>query len=272
MTLEIERLQPTDAAQNVALSRSVGWKDVESEWRVLHAAAEVRGIRRGERVLAQGALGDYGSAATLAKMVVATELQRQGWGARLLDGFLQQAAARQLPVGLVATDLGRPLYASRGFQPSGDVVIFYGEPALGIASHSAVVPLLDAEPAVSVDAEFSGCDRSRMLRARFAESQAAVQLTTERGFGFAHPQGDHVIVGPILAETEQGARALLAALFGVTSGPLRVDVPAEQESLRSWILGQGLREMSVRVEMAYGARRVPWQSGRRFALATQAWG
>lgn len=272
MSLEIERLVPADAAQNTALSRSVGWKDVESEWRALHAAAEVRGIRQGGRILAQGALGDYGTAATLAKMVVATELQRQGYGARLLDGFLRQAAERKLPVGLVATDLGRPLYASRGFEHSGDVVILYGEPARGIADAGSVVRLLDAEPAVSIDAALSGCDRSRMLRARFVESEAAVQLTAERGFGLSHPQGDHTIIGPIVAETEQGARALLTALFAATSGAVRVDVPAEYPSLRSWILGQGLREMSVRVEMAYGARRVPWQSANRFALATQAWG
>jgi len=272
MSLHIERLEPADAPGNAALSRSVGWKDVESEWRVLHAAAEVRGIRQGGRILAQGALGDYGTAATLAKMVVATELQRQGWGARLLDGFLQQADTRKLPVGLVATDLGRPLYASRGFEHSGDVVILYGEPTRGIADAGSVVQLRDAEPAVSIDAAFSGCDRSRMLRARFVESQAAVQLTTERGFGLLHPQGDHAIIGPILAETEQGARELLAALFARVSGPVRVDVPAQYQSLRSWIWGQGLREMSVRVEMAYGARRVPWQSAQRFALATQAWG
>jgi hypothetical protein len=54
--LVIERLTLSDVQKNVALSRSVGWKDVESEWRVLHEAAEVHGVRHAGRLVAQGAL------------------------------------------------------------------------------------------------------------------------------------------------------------------------------------------------------------------------
>ena len=53
----IERLSAVDAPKNVALSRSVGWKDVESDWHVLHAAAEVLGVRQDEHLLVQGAYG-----------------------------------------------------------------------------------------------------------------------------------------------------------------------------------------------------------------------
>lgn len=113
--LAIERLGPGDVSHNVALSQSVGWKDVEGEWRVLHQAALVLGVRRGERLLAQGALGDYGSATTQAKMVVAPEAQRQGLGSRMLDRLLGEADARGVPVGWCATDQGRPLYETQAW-------------------------------------------------------------------------------------------------------------------------------------------------------------
>lgn len=270
--LEIESLSPGDVADNAALSRSVGWKDVESEWRVLHAAGDVRGVRRDGRVVAQGVLGDYGTCASLAKMVVAKELQGQRLGARLLDGFLQQADARGIPVGLAATELGRPLYVSRGFQVSGELMILFGESKPGTAEPSSAVTSLAVQDALDIDARFSGCDRSRMLRARWAEASVKLRLPSESGFVLATDQGDHTLVGPILAETEAGARALFAGAAERVRGPMRLDVPLEHESFRRWLVSRGLGEMSQRVEMARGAARVPWQSPQRFALSTQAWG
>ncbi len=272
-TFDIERLALTDVPANVALSQSVGWKDVESEWRVLHEAAEVRGARHEGRLVVQGALGNFGTAATLAKMIVATEWQRRGLGARLLDGFLADADARGTPVGLCATDLGRPLYASRGFEASGELVILTGTPELGTGDGGSVVPLQDAEQAVELDRQFSGCDRSCVLRARFREASSKVWLGAgERGFGLASVQGEGQLVGPILAETEQGARALASALFAAAKNPVRIDVPIEHAAFRQWLQSLGLREQAVRVEMARGATRMPWQVPQRFALATQAWG
>jgi GNAT superfamily N-acetyltransferase len=272
-TFDIERLAPADVPANVELSRSVGWKDMESEWRVLHEAGEVRGVRHAGRLAAQGVLGDYGNATTLAKMVVASEWQRRGLGARLLDGFLAQADARGVPVGLCATDFGRPLYESRKFEVSGELVILIGTPNVGTAEAGTVVPLLDADLPVALDRRFSGCDRGRMIRARFREASLKVALAGGGpGFGLASAQGEGSLVGPILAETEEGARAVAHALLSAAGGPVRIDVPVEHVAFREWLQGLGLREQAVRVEMARGAARMPWQVSQRFALATQAWG
>lgn len=269
----IERLANADVPQNVALSQSVGWKDVEAEWRVLHAAAEVRGVRQGGRLVAQGALGDYGSAASLAKMVVAEELRGRRIGARLLDGFLADADARGIPVGLCATEQGRPLYASRGFEVSGELMILVGTVATaGTTPDGSVVPLADVTQAIELDRAFSGCDRSRMLRARFAEASVRLRLAGGRGFALATQQGEGTLVGPILAESTAAAQQLAAALLGEISGPVRVDVPLEHADFRAWLVRLGLREMSLRVEMTRGAARSPWQVPQRFALSTQAWG
>jgi GNAT superfamily N-acetyltransferase len=269
----IERLTASDVPKNVALSRSVGWPDVEGEWRVLHDAAEVLGIRSGEQLLAQGALGDYGTCATLAKMVVAGDAQGRGLGGRMLDDFLARADARGVPVGLCATELGRPLYVSRRFQVTGQLVILVGTPELGTSEGGAVVPLLDAESAVRLDRRFSGCDRSRMLRARYREASGKVVLSGgEGGFGLASNQDEGSLVGPILAETERGAQQLALALFAQSEGPVRINVPSERVAFRQWLISLGLEEKGERVEMGRGVQRLPWQVEQRFALATQAWG
>jgi GNAT superfamily N-acetyltransferase len=268
----IERLDLRDVPANVALSQRVGWKDVESEWRVLHEAGEARGVRKEGQIVAQGVLGSYGSAATLAKMVVAPELQGRGLGARLLDGFILAADAAGTPIGLCATDQGRPLYASRGFEVSGELMIMVGTPHLGPVSGS-VVALGSAEPLVACDRRFSGCDRQRMLRARFRESSVRLQLGDEpSAVALASPQGQGSLVGPIIAESEDAAQQLAAALFAAAPGPVRIDVPIQHAAFRRWLVERGLREMSVRVEMVRGRARSPWQVAQRYALCTQAWG
>lgn len=271
----IERLLPEDAPRNVELSQSVGWKDVESEWRVLHAAAEVRGVRQGRRLVAQGALADYGNAASLAKMIVAPELRKQGWGGRLLDGFLADADARATPVSLCATDQGRPLYASRGFEVSAELVILLGEPQLGSGTSpgASVVEALPVERAVELDRAFAGCDRSRMVRARFGEARARVQLAGAKpGFGLATQQGEAALVGPIWAEDADDALTLARALFATAPGLVRIDVPVQHADFRRALTQLGLKEVSVRVEMTRKAPHAPWQVPQRFGLATQAWG
>ena len=107
--LVVETLSTADIASNLRLCNSVGWPDTEAEWRVIHEAALVLGVRRDGQLLGQGALGLYPGAGSIAKMVVAPDARRNGIGAAILDALLNEAARRSLPVvGLVATALGRP--------------------------------------------------------------------------------------------------------------------------------------------------------------------
>lgn len=102
---DIQRVTASNLSRNVTLSRSVGWQDVESEWRVLHA-------------------------------------------------------------GLCATEQGRALYRSRGYEVTGELVISFGgaDPEkLRAATLDTVAPLLEVERAVEQDERLSSCDRTAML-------------------------------------------------------------------------------------------------------------
>jgi GNAT superfamily N-acetyltransferase len=286
--LAVERLSAETLRDNVALSRSVGWQDTDSDWRVLHEAATVFGVRRDGQLVAQVALGAYGAAGTVAKMVVAPEVQGQRIGGRLMDALLGEAERRAMPVlGLVATDAGRPLYERRGFTAVGETVVLVGTPAptavdaaavpLGDAvPRGAAVPLGDAAAAAGVEARWMGCSRAALLAARFREAIATSALVgadaAVRAFAIATAQGPVALVGPIVADNEEDARVLFASLFRAAPGPARIDVPAAHVGFRAWLRQLGLREQVTRAEMARGAARLPWQVPQRFALASQAWG
>lgn len=270
----IRELSPGDIPDNVTLARSVGWKDVAGDWRVLHAAARVVGVRDAGRLVAQGALADYGTAASLAKMIVAPELQRRGLGRRVMDELLAAPMARGIPIGLCATEFGRPLYEQAGFRVSGEIMILLGTPRLGTTRTDSVVPLASAERAVEIERKFVACDRSGMLRARWAQGEPAFELTAngESGFVLASRFEGGAAVGPLFATSEGGARQLAEAVFQALPGAIRIDVPLQLSAFRAWLVGLGLQEMSPRVEMARGASAMPWQVPQRFALGMQAWG
>jgi GNAT superfamily N-acetyltransferase len=265
----VEQLSGADIAQNVALSNSVAWPDTEGEWRVLHEAALVLGVRGDGALVGQGALGLCEGAGSVAQMIVADRARRQGIGAAILDELLAHAARRALSVvGLVATPLGRPLYETRGFAPVGEVVILVGTPLAG-GAWQATNPVVDAAQIVAIELRFMATSRAAMLRGRLRESCASALAAG--GFALATAHQSAARIGPIIADDEATARSLASALFHAVAGPVRLDVPADQGSFRAWLMSQGLVEKGVRVEMARGGA-LPWQVPERFGLATLAWG
>jgi GNAT superfamily N-acetyltransferase len=273
----IESLSALEIAENVALAASVGWPDDETDWRSLHAGALVLGVREAENLIAQGALTKLEpGAGTIAKMIVAPSAQRRGIGAKILDGLLSAAEQRKVTtLGLVATPLGEPLYASRGFEVTGQVAVLMGEPKLDRTIK--LVAIEDIESVIAFEKRAIGCSRAMMLRERFRDASAsAIYLDAGgkiSGFALANPKpkASHTVVGPVIAEDEATARELMRAICAAISGAIRLDVPASHSSFRAWLAELGLAEKALRQEMALGGP-LPWQVPQRFALATQAWG
>lgn len=265
----VRALSVEDLPRNVALSNTVGWPDTQAEWAVIHQAALVLGVEREGALLAQGALGLFEGAGSIAKMVVAPTAQKQGLGGKVLDALLLEAERRSLSrVGLVATPAGRRLYESRGFTPVAEVAIVVGTPQLsGESSGSARVD--DLEQLLAIERRFTGSARTNVLRGRFSDSSASA--LGETGFALATSQANGARVGPIFADSEETARKLTRDLLLRVPGPVRFDVPGEQRGFRAWLQSLGLVEKGVHLEMSRGGA-LPWCVPQRFGQATQAWG
>jgi GNAT superfamily N-acetyltransferase len=275
--LLVEPLYPQEMAANVALAQQVGWPDDEADWRVLHAAAVVLGVRRTGQLIGHGALAPYEpNAGSIAKMVVAPSAQKQGIGAAILDALLAEAERRGLTtLGLVATPLGQPLYESRGFEVAGEVAVFIGTPSALDRAGEPLAPVGDIEAAIAYERRFIACSRAAMLRGRQGEaSVSAIARAPDGsvcGFAFAVVKGPYLLVGPVIADTEERARDLIRAVLARNTGPVRIDVPAEQAGLRGWLQSLGVPDKGLRAEMARGGA-LPWRVPQRFVLASQAWG
>lgn len=274
--ISVERLFPDEIPANLALATEVGWPDDEADWRVVHEASVVLGVRDAGRLIGQGALGAYESGAgTIAKMIVLPGEQRRGIGAAILDALLAEAERRSLSrLGLVATPSGQPLYESRGFVATGEVAVLIGTPTVESVAGSNV-STSQVELMIELDRRFVSCSRAVMLRGRHREATAALLCSSAagapRGFALVNGNGPYAMVGPVIAENEEVARTLVSAIFSACRGPMRIDVPAQHIAFRQWLASLGLPEKGVRAEMARGGA-LPWQVPERFALATAAWG
>lgn len=270
---------PDSIRESVALAREVGWPDTESDWVVMHEGAHVVGAWVDGALVGQGALGCYGTAGTIAKMIVRPTLHRMGVGGRILESLLAEAEIRSIStLGLVATPMGRPLYARAGFTPVGDVVGMSGvatKPSLKDTAWQ-IDEGMNPDEVVRFDSHRLGCSRDGMLRARYREAIAfsAIKSPDEVlcGYAMASAQGAHSVIGPVLADSEALARALVASVLQRVTGQVRIDVPGDQLEFLSWLGSLGFVEQKRRPEMARGCARLPWQVPARFALAAQAWG
>jgi GNAT superfamily N-acetyltransferase len=264
----------------VALSRQAGWPHRAEDWAMLLGLSQGTVALDGARVVGTAMVTPYGDTASTINMVMVDVAMRgQGLGRRLMAHSLEIAAGRECR--LIATQDGLPLYEKLGFRATG-----------GIAQHQGVVlpgRVTDQETDwdgvtwcrpdqaaafAAMDRAACGMDRSALIGDLFDAGRLASRQRDGRSVGFAALRrfGRGEVVGPVVAETADDARALLSFCFAARRGPfLRVDTP-EASGLAPWLAARGL----VAVGGGIAMRRDPCPDGPRhvqtFALASQALG
>ena len=120
-----------------------------------------------------------------------------------------------------------------------------------------------------------GTDRTPLItRLPAFADQLRVAQDTGRiiGYAAAWPNMDTHVVGPLIAQDSETAKALLASLAARTDRPLRTDIDARHEDLLSWAKARGLEYCASNSVMTYGIAELPGDWTRRFAPLTVAAG
>lgn len=201
-------------------------------------------------------------------------MRGRGLGRRLTTTALEQAGDRECR--LTATADGLPLYEKLGFVATHDV-----------RQHQGIVGQVSAPPAVewigsehlqtptALDRATFGADRAALMNALAGEGRFAA-ITNEDGiaaFAAVRAFGRGEVVGPVVAQDRDQARALIAfILSGMQGCSVRIDIP-EDAGLSPWLEGLGLAHVGGPVAMLRGASNIPGSTNPRiFALASQALG
>ena len=307
---QIQPLTSADLPGCLALARDRGWLPEERKWRLLFDLAVVYGVRDPAGELAGVAvLTRYGAEfAVIGMMLVATRYGGRGLGRALMNRAL--ADVGDAIVFLHATPVGRPLYEKLGFVPAGRAIPTWagsGRPPRRPrqsrprrprprqprprAAPAPAAPAASAPAAAEggsrpagpgdlmairrLDARANGTDRALLVR-RLPGFTEQLRVTERpggiTGYAGAYRGVAYTCIGPVIAETVDDAKTLIADVAGSIAGPVRIDLGDRHPQLREWAVGRGLTPGASAALMVLGGRPLPGDRARCFAPLMRALG
>ncbi len=278
--IAIRPMAEADLDQLHQLSIGVGWPHRPEDWRLViglgHGVVACDAIGR---VLGSAMWWPFGeSFATVGMVITSPRLQAQGAGRELMDMIFAQSGTRDLR--LNSTKAGYRLYRSLGFEAIGRVFQHQGKallPAAPVAALPGLRPVVptDLDALAALDASAYGADRHQALAALLSTSAGTL---VERdgaivGFALCRPFGRGQVVGPIVAEDDAMAIALLTPHVEAHQGEfLRVDTAQEQGAFGAFLESCGLTIFDTVTPMIRGRSHGPSGAARIFGLVNQALG
>jgi predicted N-acetyltransferase YhbS len=252
-SLALRPMTGPDIATATVLSREQAWPHREEDWALFLDAGEGIVAERAGRVLGTVMAWRYGEDfAAVGMVIVASDVQGQGVGRKLMEAMLDRLAGRS--VVLNATAAGLPLYEKLGFVETG-VIHQHQAFAPGVAVAEGIPGGRMKTMSRSDDglgdlySRASGMDRTALFERLVANAHTVVLTRNHQTVGFAQDRrfGRGWLIGPVVAPDPGGAKALILHALHPRAGSFcRLDV-AGDSGLSEWLEEIGLpRVDSVR--------------------------
>lgn len=260
----IRLLLPADLEGAYSLSSIAGWNQRLDDWRMLLALAPDGSFAAviDDRIAGTAIGIDYGGFGWIAMMLVDPAFRGQGLGRRLLDAALS-ALPSDRPIRLDATPMGRPLYREHGFEDETTLTRHVADRLDRVGGNGAGRSTAADMPAiVEHDVLVFGGDRSAVLAWAFDRAPQYARVVRDGAgrpahYCFGRPGRLFDQVGPVVAEHEADARALVGAALAESAGKaLVMDVYDSRQTFGVW-----LRECGFRGERPLFRMRRPGRRG-----------
>ncbi len=276
----VRAMRDTDLPTCLTFTQQVKWPHRMGDWQLHFSQGNGSIIEDADGEIAGCILWwDYGSEyATVGLVVVPEHRQGNGLGRTLMDTVMSQTGARNLQ--LVATVAGKRLYQQCGFEECGFVYQVQGElTAQPEVTNSALsFSALDEtmlKDVIALDAAAYGCSRDSLLKAVAAAGKGLVAYHDGKPAGFAmlRTSGHGQTLGPVLADNDDTAKALISRLLADETGFIRFDLTEEALALKPWLESLGLAQVDKVSVMVKGKFLPSSQSGVTiYSLISQAFG
>jgi ribosomal protein S18 acetylase RimI-like enzyme len=259
----------------LALSREMAWPYRIEDWEVALELGEGFVLQSSGAVIGTAVWWPYGEAHASAGMIIVSKTaQGRGHGSRLMDALL--AAAHGRTITLNSTAEGLALYERRGFARVGVVQQHQGvpreRPAAPPASRVRPMAPPDLDAIARLDHEATGWARREMLQclAQAGNGHVLLRDGVPRGYAISRLFGRGHVIGPVVAESRDDARALIeAALAPLGQTFVRIDTAASTQ-LGPWLEAIGLQQVDEVPTMVRGTQAPSIGPARMFALANQS--
>ena len=257
----IRRLGPRDVDGAVALNAEAGWNQVAADWRFMLEAGSGLAVESPDgRLVASGMVLPHAERfAWIAMILVTADWRRRGLATALMARAIEICRARGWIAGLDATEAGRPVYLPLGFRDVYGLTRWMADrPAVVDLRDPDVGPVAAADLAgiADYDAPLSGGRREGLLTHLAGRGpRLARKIVSDgrlRGFLLARDGRLATQLGPLVAEDEAVARALLSAGLAAVEGPVFLDAADRHGWLAEWLPRIGFRRQRGYTRMLLG--------------------
>jgi len=276
-------LNEQDIPQLIRLSEKVGWDYDEPEIKTIMASGTVYGHRTttGE-ITACAAIVPYKEdLASLGMVIVHPDYRRLGLGKTATMKCIQSLPV-SVPIMLISTPEGKPMYEQLGFKSVDSVQKFlcdsFQTPMNLDMSEYTIEPFQSSylPQIVKLDKAACGASRDKFLAVRIEQAKNAIVVKNSSGnvVGYALSIRGTVnfLIGPIVAPNHKVAINLLNRLVIGNKNRIRIDIPQGQAEFGSMLMRCGFMMVSQPPIMVFNSDKLPKRSGQLFGIAAQVFG
>jgi len=275
----IEPIGADEAEAVWPLSIEAGWNQNVADWKFMLGAGRGFGLKNDAGGWEASSLVlPLGQKLAWISMVLVTKARRRGGvGTGLLKRCIEEVRAGGAVAGLDATEQGRPIYLPLGFHDLYRIARWHFDSAgEGVAPPNGITirPFVVADlPRLAIyDRPLSGMERPTLL-AHLAMRQPGMAWVAETasgrlaGFALGREGRTASSIGPVMADSEAVALALIARAAGAGTGPFIIDVPEAHGEVRRWLERQGAVSPRGYMRMTLGTAEKLDSPAHVFALA-----
>jgi GNAT superfamily N-acetyltransferase len=276
-------IRPIDASECEAvwlLSVEAGWNQSVADWRFMLGAGRGFGCAAPDGTWqASSLILPLGTDLAWISMVLVTRsAQRRGLGTGLLKRCIEEVRSAGAVAGLDATEQGRPIYLPLGFRDLYPISRWHfdrvKQTSANVPSDVTLRPLeaTDLPDIARYDHRLTGMERAAVL-AHLAMRQPALAWIavdpTNKIAGFVLGRDGRLAIslGPVVADREAIAVALIARAAAAGRGPFIIDVPQAHRVVRKWLEREGAMTLRGYVRMTLGRAERLDDPSNLFALA-----
>jgi len=277
-------LTSAELADAEALVREANWNQLAADWQIFLAQGRVYAAQTATgRIVATTATLPFGGRFAWVSMVLVTaEYRRRGIATELMRLAISELAERKLTPALDATPDGRAVYHRIGFEDAwGFQRLLRKERRAEEGVADAAVDIrpiaaTDWNAVCAYDAAAFGAERGAMLEGLRGRLPPA-ELLAERGgriAGVLLGRNGRIAghLGPLIAEDDDVACALLARAVDAIDGPLFIDFADAKSQVRRFLAMRGFAAVRPFTRMIHGTSARFDDAQRTFAVVGPEFG
>ncbi|WP_307471178.1 GNAT family N-acetyltransferase [Cytobacillus purgationiresistens] len=280
--LSIVQLNEEDIPGLITLSDSVGWDYDKEEIHTILSSGFIYGHKseQGE-IVSSAAVIQYDSVlASVGMVIVHNGFRRMGLANELMEKCIHTVSDR-MPIMLIATEEGEPLYKKIGFTTVASVqkhLCHRFEPIPLAIEHNQSLEIYtnsDFSALHQLDRLAFGGSRETFLEKRIDQAEECILLKENNriiGYGMAVRAPATLKIGSIVAPHSDAALLIIGKLAQNRKETLRLDIPSDQKNLSARLAPYGFQKVNEPPVMMFNGLKMPERNRTLYAIAAQIFG